>query len=193
MSIIDDLMRDPRALNNVGTTVDAMGAGIGALSHLEFGIQSKQAAEFQAAQLRQNAGQAMASSQRAAEDANRNAQYITSAALAAAAGSGGGASDPTVVNIIAKNAAEGAYRQSVALYQGEDKAQALETSANAKEYEGRNVLANSAMVGAGQVVGAGTTLLKGAARDSSIFQRFGGGGPKLGSTNDAWVNNGPGE
>ena len=180
MSFLDDLLSDPRALNQIGTTADATGALMGGLSHLQFGIQAQQAATFQADQLRQNAGQVRASAQRQAFDIDRQSQYVASAALASAAASGGGASDPTVVNLIAKNAGEFAYRKAVALYQGDEKAQEMETQAAAKEYEGKSARSNSLLSAGAQMYKAGTTLLKGAARDASLFQRFGGGGPKSG-------------
>jgi hypothetical protein len=177
MSFLDDLLNDPRSLNSAGTVTQAAGEMMGGISHIEFGIQSRQAAEFQAAQLRLNASNAAASGQRQAADVDLQSKYIASAALATAAASGGGASDPGVVTLMARNAAEGAYKRSVALYEGEDRAKALNLSADAKEFEGKNVLANSVAVGASQFVGAGTTLLRGAAKDRSLFQRFGGGGP----------------
>lgn len=177
MSFLDDLMSDPRALNQYGTTTQAAGEMIGGISHVEFGIQARQAAEYQAAQLRQNANNAEGSGQRQAADVDLQSKYIASAALATAAASGGGASDPGVVTLMARNAAESAYKRSVALYQGEDRARALRMSADAKEYEGKSVLANSIGVGASQFFGAGSTLIRGSAKDASLFQRFGGGGP----------------
>lgn len=178
MSFLDDLMSDPRTLNNVGTAIEAGGQISGALNHVEFGQQAQQAAEFQAEQLRQNAGQAQAASQRQAFDVDRQSQYIASTALAHAAASGGGASDPTVVGLIARNAGEFAYRKAVALYQGNDRARLDNLQADAKEYEGSNINANSEKVAQSQMFAAGTSLLRGAARDSSLLQRFGGGGPK---------------
>lgn len=178
MSFLEDMMSDPRALNSAGASVDAAGELIGGLSHLQFGMQAQRAAEFQAAQLRQGAGQAVASSQRQAFDIDRQSKYVASAALATAAASGGGASDPTVVNLISQNAQEFAYRKAVALYQGEDKARLMNMQASAKEYEGKSSMQNSALVAGSQLFKAGTTVMKGAARDASLFQRFGGGGPK---------------
>lgn len=177
MSFWDGFSKDPVKLNNAATAIDAGGQIAGGLSHILYGLQAQQAAEFQAAQLRQNAGQAMASAQRRAFDVDRQSKYVASAALASAAASGGGASDPTVVNLIARNAGEFAYRKAVALYQGEDKARALNLQADAKEFEGANVRANSNMVGVMQGFGAASTLMKGQARQASLLQRFGGGGP----------------
>ena len=133
-------------LQRAGVSADSAGAMIGGLSHLQFGMQAQQAAQFQAAQLRSNAGQAQASAQRSAFDVDRQSQYVASAALASAAASGGGASDPTVLNLMARNAGEFAYRKSVALYQGEDRARAMNMQADAKEFEGGNTKANSTLV-----------------------------------------------
>lgn len=184
-------------LNSVGTNTDALGQVIGGLSHITFGLQANQGQKFQAAQLRQNASDAQASGQRAAIDEDRRTQLVNSAALASAAASGGGATDPTVVNIMARTASEGAYRQAAALYQGNARARLDQLQANAKEYEGKNTALNSAMVGGAQFFGAGTTLLKGAAKGASLYERFGGGGPKINSgapsDNGLWANNGPGE
>lgn len=179
MSIFDDILNDPRALNNAGTALDSFGQSVGAVSHLMFGVQARQGGDFQAQQLRQNAGQAQASAQRQAMDVDRQSQYVASAALASAAASGGGASDPTVVNLIAKNAGEFAYRKAVALYQGDERARVDNLQASAKEYEGKNTFLNSALVAGAQMGGAATTLMKGHARDASLLQRFGAGGPKM--------------
>lgn len=179
MNFLDDLLNDPRQLNAVATGAEAGGAIVGGLSHIQFGQQAQQSAEYQAEQLRQNAGQTMASSQRSAFDVDRQAQYTASSALATAAASGGGASDPTVVNLIARNAGEFAYRKAVALYQGDDRARLMGMQADAKEFEGVNTQANSNQVGMSQMFAAGTSLLKGSARDASLLRRFGGGGPDV--------------
>jgi hypothetical protein len=165
--------------NAIGAVSDAGGNILSAISHLQFGMQAQRAAEYQAAQLRQNAGEAMASAQRQAFDVDRQSAYTVSAALASAAASGGGASDPTVVNLIARNAGEFAYRKAVALYQGEDKARLMNMQASAKEYEGKNTMVNSALVGGANVFRAGTTLMQGEARGASMLSRFGGDGPPV--------------
>ena len=179
MSFLDDLLNSPQQLNAVGTGIEAGGAVVGGLSHIEFGQQAQQSAEFQAAQLRQNAGQAQASAQHAAYDVDRQAQYTASTALATAAASGGGASDPTVVNLIARNAGEFAYRKAVDLYQGDDKARLMNLQADAKEFEGANTKANSNQVAGSQLFKAGTTLLGSAAKTGSMYLKYGAGGPDL--------------
>lgn len=177
MSIFDDIMADPHALNRWGTGIDAAGKLISGVGIMQSGAGAKDAANFEAAQLNQNAGQAQAAAQRQAFEVDRNTQEVMSRALAVAAASGGGASDPTVINIIAQTAAEGAYRKASALYSGDDRARSMRLAATAKEYEGDVTEANSKAAGFSSIFGAGTTLLKGAARDS-MFTKFGGGGPK---------------
>lgn len=184
MSGGDGSAADAMSLNATAGNMESLGASMSAASHVQFGIQARQAAQFQADQLRQNAGTAQAAAQRQAFDVDRQTQFITSRALAVAAASGGGASDPTVVNLIAKDAGEGAYRRSLALYAGNDQARMDQMSADAKIYEGQTTERNSLEVGAAGYAGAATSLLKSRARGMSLLQRFGGDGPQVSSVGD---------
>lgn len=175
--VLNAAQRAALALNDADSITAATGDIMGGISHVQFGEQAKASADFQAEQLRQNAGQVQASSQRQAFEADRQTQYANSKALAMAAASGGGASDPTVVNLIARNAGEGAYQKAIALYGGDDKARLMGMQADAKEFEGANTEANSNQVGMAQVFAAGNNLLKGQARNASLLARFGGHGP----------------
>lgn len=164
---------DQTQLNNAGTWMGAGGWVAQALSQYQAGREAQKAANFQADQLRVNAGQAKASAQREAWSVQREADYVASKALAIAAASGGGASDPTVINLMARNAQEMAYRQQLALYEGDDQARAMRMKADATEYGGklsRRQATESAMASG---FGAGTSLLKGYARESSLRQRAG--------------------
>ena len=154
--------------------VGSMTAGWGARRE---GKAAKAAAEFQATQLRQGAGQAIAASQRASEEERRKARLFASRALAVAAASGGGASDPTVVDIIADLKGEGAYRAMLALYGGEERARTMELAADAKVYEGE--LAQRAgrdKQFAYSLAGMGS-LAKGA---GSLFAKYAGKTPAAG-------------
>lgn len=175
MSILDDLFSDPIMGNDAGAITNASGQIMSAFSHYSYGQEALAAGNFQAEQLRQNAGQAQAAAQRDAYNVDRQAQYVASTALAHAAASGGGASDPTVVNLIARNAGEMAYRKSVALYQGDEKARLMNLQATAKEFEGENIAHNSSQVAAANIFGAGTSLLRGEARDQSLYSRLNSG------------------
>lgn len=191
MGIIDTLTAgmsgggDPVDLNSIAGSLQSLGSNMSAASHVQFGIQARQAAQFQADQLRQNANTAQAASQRQAFDIDRQTQYITSRALAVAAASGGGASDPSVVRLIARDAGEGAYQKQLALYGGRDQARLDLETADAKTYEGQTTERNSLEVGAAGYVGGATNLLKSRAKGASLLQRFGGDGPQLGGFSNA--------
>lgn len=180
-----DFLKDPRFLNNFATGMQAFGQFSTGRETEAHGEALRIAAQFQADQLREQAGDAIASAQRAAFNEDRRARYVASDILAKAAASGGGASDPTIVNLIAQTAAEGAYRQQVALYEGDARARQLRLQATAKEFEGASEEASAKRTGRGQMFGAATTLLKGYARDS-MLARYGGDGPRIAQAIGGW-------
>lgn len=153
----------------LGTLADLFSVGgslIKARAQRQYGKAVDSAAQFEAEQLEQKAGQSIAVSQRVAREEVRKAELAQSRALALAAASGGGASDPTVVNIIAGLAGEGAYRQMVALYEGEDRARSYRLNADARRYEGKSARK------AGTIGATGTLLSAG----GSMLAKYGGGG-----------------
>ncbi len=170
-----------------GAALDTGSKLLAGYSDITAGNQAAEAGDFRAAQLRQMAGQAQAGAQRSAFFEDRQARYVASHALAAAAASGGGASDPSVINIMAGIAQEGAYRQQLALYQGDEKAQAMNLHADAAQYEGESRQVAGWLAGAGDFMKAGASLqrndkrvpnlLGGMSGGSSMFSRFGGNGP----------------
>lgn len=168
--------QQPFALNAVAGSLESFGGFMGAMSHVMYGLQAQRAASYQSQQLRTEAGQDEASAERQSFLVGRQTQLVTSRALAVAAASGGGASDPTVVNMIARDAGQGAYQQAVALYQGQDRARLLMAQAAAKDYQGKEEAANSDLVGAGQAVGGVASILRSQARGASLYDRFSGGG-----------------
>ena len=127
----------------VGIGLAAAGLLSGVAGNMQAGKEAKKQGErvralgeFEAAQLEQNAGQQIAAAQRAGMEEERKFDLMQSRALALAAASGGGASDPTVIKIISDLAGEGAYRKSVALYQGEENARQMRLAAVARRMEG---------------------------------------------------------
>jgi hypothetical protein len=142
------------------------------------------ASQFEAEQLEQNAGQAIAASQREAIEQRRQADLAASRALALAAASGGGASDTSVVNIIANLKGEGSYRSAVALYRGEDQARLMRMGASAKRYEGAVAEEGAAFEAAGYETMAMASAFKtaGSAFDlgKSLYTRYGANSPKYG-------------
>lgn len=156
-----------------GTVMSVAGQRQGARAAREIGQRRRVAAEFEAAQIEQASGQVIASAQRDAIEQERQSEMLQSRALALAAASGGGASDPTVQNLIAKTAANGAYRKSVALYQGEEKARQLRLAAVAKRTEGAIAEAGGETEGTTRDIGAfGTALQAG----GSLYSKYGVGG-----------------
>lgn len=131
-------------------------------------------ADFEATQQEYLAGQAKASSQRAAYEERRMAALLASKALANAAGSGAGVSDPDVMKILADIQAEGAYRSAVALYEGESEARNRTIAAKARRLGGTSA-AMSVMAEGRGAARAGTsaafsTLLSGT---SNWMERYG--------------------
>lgn len=166
-----------RTANAIGTLMRAGGEFASGQNSQDYGDAAEAAALATAEQLRQRAGQVQAGAQRAAFSVDREAKYTASRALAIAAASGGGASAPTVVSLIAKNASEFAHRRSVALYNGQDEARTLNMKADVAEYEGkvRNQVAKSEANA--KFLQGGVSLLKGYEQDSTLYKRFGNGGP----------------
>lgn len=145
------------------------------------GKQRQQAANYEAAQLEQNAGQQQAAAQREAAEERKRAQLAQSRALALAAASGAGASDPTVVDIIGDLAQEGSYRSMMQLYQGEDNARLLRQQAATKRYGGE--IARQA-----GKTNAIASILKGGSSLMSKYSPGGGAGGAYGSTSGVGVD-----
>lgn len=140
------------------------------------GNAARGAANYQAVQYEQQAGQERAASQRQAIEARRQAGLANSTVQARAAASGAGATDPTVLDIESDNAGTGEYNALAALYSGEEKARGLEMQAGATRYQGQQARKAS-------LFKAGGTLLSGSYNASqigsgqSLFDKYGAGGP----------------
>ncbi len=129
-------------------------------------------AQFQSDQLRVSAGQAQAAGQRNAIDIERQTQLNASRALAVAASSGGGASDPTVVNLLAQNAADGAHRKAVALYEGDDQARTLNLQAAGVDVGSKIAQGNSRAKQAAMFVDTAASAYGGYARGTSMRSKY---------------------
>ena len=121
-------MADPVTMMMVASTVFSV-AG-----QQSEGRAAQQAANFEAAQRDQAAGQTRASSQREAEDQRRQARLVNSKLQANA---GGGGLDTGVVNMAADITGEGEYRALSALYEGEESARGLEMGADQARARGK--------------------------------------------------------
>lgn len=139
---------------------------------LALGRKKQAANEFEAQQLEQEGQQSVGIGMRNASDVVRNVSLVNSAALARAAASGAGASDPTVLKVLAQTAGEGAYRQALAMYEGEAQQRLDQMRASALRFEG-NMNVNEAQAAKKQAdFGAASTLLSGAAKAYSMFDKY---------------------
>lgn len=164
----------------VAGAVSSIAGGFSAASAAKTTAQrQKTEADFEAAQMAQAGGQAIASSQREAIEQRRQARLLQSRAIAISGASGAGVTDPSVLNLIGDIAGQGSYRAAVALYQGEDKARQLNMGATAKLYEG-DVALETGRNKAKAYQLQGITGALGSA--STLFGRFGAGGPKAFNT-----------
>ena len=163
----------PAALTIAGMVVGKQGADQGAAGARLAAQRTAVAKQFEAEQLRINAGQQIAAGQQAAFEQERQARLVASRQVALAAASGAGASDSTVVSMIARTAKEGSYRAAVALYQGQDAARQMRMAAAGKDYEaGTALTAGEEQARAYKTAGT-QSLLKGGA---SLFSKYGMGG-----------------
>lgn len=159
----------PAAAELFGTLQSVAGYGYGSSAARRTGERTQEAAEFEALQLEQNAGQSIAASQRAAMEERRQAALVQSRILAVAAASGGGALDPTVVRLISQQAGEGEYRARAAMYQGEERARAQTMAAAAKRFEGTRARESGEQRGAAYEISAVGSLFKGT---STLYSRY---------------------
>ena len=162
----------PAAFTIFGSLGEASGSLRSGQASIIAGQRKKVADQFEAEQYLVNAGQTIASSQRAAAEARRQAGLVESRILAVAAAGGGGASDPTIINLISQTHARGAYNSAVALYQGEDQARSMRMAAAAKNYEGAVAEESGYLKDQAYRTAAGSSILKGA---GSLFNKYGFG------------------
>ena len=158
-------------VSTVGTIVSSNDAAAAARAE---GDNARKIGDWQASQLRQQAGQERAAAQRQAENERRAGRLAVSKARAIAAGSGGGASDPTVMNIYSDLAAEGETNAMTALWEGEEAARGLEAQAAGAQYEGAAAYEASRMTSraykrAGYLSAAGNLLAGG----SDFYSKYG--------------------
>ena len=169
----------PAALTLAGSFMSAKGSYAAGQASRDAAASAKAAADFQSAQLNQNAGQALAAAQREQFEQERQTRLVAGRALAVAAASGASASDPTVMTLISRTAAEGAYRGAIDIYQGEERARQMRMAAAAKRFEGDlGITSGDSRAKAYGLQGA-SALLSGA---GSLFAKYGMGGPAAKTT-----------
>ena len=120
----------------IGLGVSLYGSSRSASAAKKAGKEGQRAKEFEAMQLERQANASLGSAQRTMLAERRRKELVISRAQALAAFGGGSVSDPTVQNIISDLEGEGAYREAIALYQGEDESRKLNESAYLSRKEG---------------------------------------------------------
>ena len=159
----------------VGTVLQFAGQMAQADAAKAAGRDAQIMADYRARQQDQAAGQEIAASQRGAAEERRRAQLVASRALAVAGASGGDVSDPTVQNLLADLEGEGAYRASLALYQGEDRARQLKQGSLTSIAEGDLAMSQGkSKAKAYQTSAFGNLFANGA----GLYSKYGGGGVK---------------
>lgn len=180
------------AFNAASTVMSMMGQSKAGDAALAAARRKKMAYDSQAAQLDINAGQQVASAQRAAEDERYQASLLKSRALALAAASGGGASDPTIVNLMAKLSGRGEYNSETAMYQGQEKARGMTDQARMARYSGDVAMADGEAAKDASRLSMVSTLLNGA---SSLYTKYGQSTDPSASNgfgyNGTWTADGP--
>lgn len=175
----------PVAMQALGMFTSFVGNSQSAAAARVSAQRAQVAAQFEADQLNQNAGQAIAVSQAAAKEQLRQARLVQSRAIAVAAAGGGGVSDDTIMKLISRNAGEGAYRAAVSLYSGEEKARQLRMAATTKVFEGElNAESLNAKADAYSTTAFGGLLSGG----GSLFAKYGQGGPGKTAPNSSYKN-----
>ncbi len=137
-------------------TMMMIGMAMSAGGTLAGGAADQAAADTQAMQLDQQAGQRRATAQRQAVESRREAKLLESRALAVGAASGGGVDFTRIGDI----AAEGEYRALASLYEGEEGALGLEAQAGAARTSGKNAMGAATFDAAGTLLKGGTTMME---------------------------------
>jgi len=125
------------SMGMVGGIVQSVGTNVGSTGTYLEGRSAQASAEAQAGQLDRNAAQLRAQGQFMGEEELRKARLIQSRIIAVAGASGASVVDPTVLNIIGRNAAEGSLAAATRRYDAESKAQDMNYQAEIRRYEGR--------------------------------------------------------
>lgn len=168
------------ALQVAGTLMSVKGGLDAAKAARVAGQRQRAAKESEAALYTSRAQQEVAAAQQRGFEEKRKAKLVASRAIALAASGGGGASDPTVMNLLADVEGEGAYRQAVRVYQGEEAARTLRYQAAGARYEGELAEEAGSAKARAYKTQAISSLLSGA---GSLYGKY-GGSPSAGGSND---------
>lgn len=133
-------------LGIIGTIVSAVGTIAG-------GIAQKNAADFQAEQLERQGKEERAASQREADRARKERDFVLSRQQAVASASNLGALDETVLDLAGDVAQQGAMNAAMIRYGGEERMKGRQAQAAAARMEGRAAMMGSMFGAAGTIMG----------------------------------------
>lgn len=156
------------------------GTAMSAYGSIQQGKAQQEAANFEAAQMEQNAKAVTASGQQGALEQRRQTDIILSRAQAAAGASGFGSVDPDVLKIIGGITETGERNFQTELFNAGTQANQMKAQAGATRYEGEQTRRASQ-------IQAGATVLSGAA-DAGMMYKFGQSQPF--NENDAFRSGG---
>jgi len=145
-------------MSGMAAALPVVGGVVTAAGQYQEGEEKLATSRAQGAQMRRNAGQLRAAGQAQGAEELRKAELMRSRILAVAAASGGGVTDPTVVNLVSANAAEGSLAAATHRYNAESKAQDTEYQAMITEKEGEAYARASKYKALGRLFGAGGQL-----------------------------------
>lgn len=151
------------ALAAIAPILTVVSTALSVVGQISQANQAKKSADFEAAQLQEQASEATAASSRRAASDIRMGGLAQSRAQAVAAASGGSATDPTAVNIEQNISGQSEYNALTDLWSGSAEAAGLKTRANAVTASGENAQQAG-------YFGAFTTALSGA---GSMFAKYG--------------------
>ena len=126
-----------------------VGTGLKVGSQISGGMAAKEAADFEAKQLTQRAGEARAAAQRAAMEKDADTAKVIGKQRAVAAASGTAIASPTTIALIGETAQRGQYLADIERYKGKAKAKELLDTATATKQKGKNALVASLLEGVG--------------------------------------------
>src|SRR5579884_769857 len=127
---------DPATMTAISLGATAVGAGVSAAGTIAGGNAAQASAGYQAAQLRQNEGGAIASSQQQMFDTQQKARLAASkvAAESGASGTNAGVGSPAATT--SAIAQRGSYLATMDLFRGQNQATGLENEAKGALYTG---------------------------------------------------------
>lgn len=159
-------------MNLVGSGIQAKGTLAQGDYAKQAGLMQQQASEFQAQQLEENAGQAIASGQRQAMDTRLKSSLAQSSIIARAAGSGTDAGVGSPAATVGAVASRGEYNALMDMFNGQSTATGLLNQAKGARYSGQLAAIGGEEAQSASRTNALATLASGAGNALSNYGRL---------------------